>query len=282
MNTIRLGPFVLPGDSVLMLAALIIALIVGRISARGRDVPIVDTLLWLAFTGVVAARLVFVLRYWGAYAADPVSIIDIRDGGFDAIGGLLGMAAYASAVVSRRPRMRRPLGLAILAGVLVWGAAGGALKLMNPTRLTRPDATLQALDGRTTTLDALARAWPGAPMVVNLWASWCPPCRAEMPMLTAAQREHPEVIFVFANQGESPATIRHFLRTESLTPEHVLVDPGRRIARAVNAQAFPTTLFFNAQGRLAARHLGMLSRATLARALDRLSSDTVAEESKIQ
>ena len=47
----------------------------------------------------------------------------------------------------------------------------------------------------------------GKPSVVNLWATWCGPCRAEMPTLAAAQKNTPDVIFVFVNQGESQATV---------------------------------------------------------------------------
>jgi thiol-disulfide isomerase/thioredoxin len=270
MSALSLGPLTIPIHYALLLLALVTALVVGRISARGRNVPISDTLFTLALAGILAARAVFVLRYWGQYASNPVSIIDIRDGGFDAIGGLLGMAAYASFVFHRRPSMRRPLGLAVPAGLLVWVVAGGILSLMQSGPMTRPEMPLARLAGDTTTLDELAAVKPDAPMVVNLWASWCPPCRTEMPMLVAAQQARPGVVFVFANQGEAPGTIRHFLQSEALAPHNVLVDSGQRLARAANAQAFPTTLFFAADGRLVDRHMGLLSRATLARALNRI------------
>ncbi|MGB7756874.1 MAG: TlpA disulfide reductase family protein [Salinisphaera sp.] len=278
MNSVHIGPFMIAIDQALMLIALAAAIIAGRVAVRGRDVPIVDTLFSLALAGIIAARVVFVLRYWGQYHAAPLAIIDIRDGGFDAVGGLLGMAAYASHAVRRRPALRRPLALAVLSGALVWGATSGVFRLIGSPPMTRPDVDLQTLAGRTTTLDALAQAQPGKPMVVNLWASWCPPCRAEMPMLTDAQRTHPDLIFAFVDQGESPATVKTFLRRESLAPAHVLIDSGQRLARAAEARAFPTTLFFAANGQLIERHIGRLSRATLAQGLDRLPPHASTEE----
>lgn len=276
---ISLGPLAISLDQLWLLLALIAALIAGRLASRGGQPKPTDTLFSLVLVGLVVARVVFVLRYWPEYADHPLGVIDIRDGGFDAVGGLLGMAFYASLKVLRQPALRqpalrRPLGVAIVAGALVWGATGGVLGLIGSSQPGRPDVALATLDGQSTSLETIAAAHPHQPMVVNLWASWCPPCRAEMPMLAAAQSRNSNVTFVFANQGESAHTAREFLSSESLTMGNVLLDRGRRLARHVGAQAYPTTLFYNAAGRLVDRHMGMLSRATLARALQRIDHDT--------
>lgn len=162
----------------------------------------------------------------------------------------------------------------------MWGATGGALSLMQSTRPMRPDVKLVTLDGHSITLYAIAARHPHQPMVVNLWASWCPPCRAEMPMLAAAQAHDPNVTFVFANQGESASAARQFLSSESLTLNNVLLDSGRRLARSVGTQAYPTTLFYNAAGRLVDRHMGMLSRATLTQAIESAESASVHHSTK--
>jgi len=60
--------------------------------------------------------------------------------------------------------------------------------------------------------------------VVNLWASWCPPCRHEMPVLQQAQAANTDVNFVFVNQGETPGTIRSYMDRRALTLRNVLVD----------------------------------------------------------
>src|SRR3546814_7473677 len=65
----------------------------------------------------------------------------------------------------------------------------------------------------------------GEPMVVNLWATWCPPCRREMPVLAKAQEERGDVTFVFVNQGESESEIRDYLRESHLQLSNVLLDP---------------------------------------------------------
>lgn len=270
--TLSLGPWAISVDQLWLILAFVAALIAGHLASRGRAPKPTDALFTLALAGLVAARVAFVLRYWPEYANHPLGMIDIRDGGFDTVGGLVGMAFYASFKVARQPQLRRPLGAAMLAGALVWAATGGALSLMQSTPSSRPDVKLATLDGQSVTLDAIAARHPQQPMVVNLWASWCPPCRAEMPMLAAAQAHNPNVTFVFANQGESARAARKFLSSESLNLNNVLLDSGRRLARSVGTQAYPTTLFYNAAGRLVDRHTGMLSRATLTQGLERAES----------
>jgi thiol-disulfide isomerase/thioredoxin len=273
MNSLHLGPFAISLSVGLLVAALIVALAVGAIVGRGRKLRIVDTLLLLVLIGLVVARIVFVLRYLPQYMSAPWSVIDIRDGGFDLIGGLVAGGLAGAWLAWRKPALRTPLSAAVAAGVIGWVVLGGAIGLIDNTRPSRPEVVLTKLDGLSIPLQELARQHPGEPMVVNLWATWCPPCRAEMPTLAAAQRKHSNVVFVFVNQGESAAAVRRFMREESISPANVLLDMNQHLARATHVRAYPTTLFFNADGKLVDRHLGMLSRATLARALNRLPSD---------
>ena len=106
-------------------------------------------------------------------------------------------------------------------------------------------------------------------MVVNLWASWCPPCRREMPMLEQAQQARDDVSFVFVNQGESVDAVETFLQRESLSLDHLYRDPNMAFGRKVGAMAMPTTLYYNGDGQLVDTHFGELSRATLDRSLER-------------
>ena len=109
-------------------------------------------------------------------------------------------------------------------------------------------------------------------MVVNLWASWCPPCRREMPVLAAAQQSDPEARFVFVNQGEDGTTAGNFLRSARLDLHYVLLDPSAGFGREVGSTALPTTLFYDASGRLVDTHLGELSVGALAKKLNQFHS----------
>jgi thiol-disulfide isomerase/thioredoxin len=134
-----------------------------------------------------------------------------------------------------------------------------------------PTVLLTTLAGEPVDLAGLAA---GQPLVVNLWASWCPPCRREMPVLAAAQQQETGVRFVFANQGEGAATAQRYLSASQLALANVVLDPGTALGKAVGSTALPTTLFYDAKGRLVDTHLGELSAASLASKLKQLRTPT--------
>ncbi|TAM11212.1 MAG: TlpA family protein disulfide reductase [Nevskiaceae bacterium] len=270
MNVLSLGPLALPLTFGILLVCIIAAIITARRLARERRADATDRVMTGVIVALLAARAAFVIRYWPQYADAPLSMLDIRDGGFGWIGALLGIAAYASWALWRQPGLRKALGGGLAAAAIAWAALNGIAGLLDNSQLTRPAVALTTPDGAATSLDALAAAHPGLPMVVNLWATWCPPCRAELPMLVAAQKAHPDVVFVFVDQGEALDTVRDYLRAERLAPRNLLLDGHKDLARVTNTMAFPTTFFFTPDGHLATQHMGMLSKATLARALGRL------------
>ena len=160
-----------------------------------------------------------------------------------------------------------PLALSLLAGAFVWGGIS-AVVLLNDKARSMPQVVLTTLEGRSVPLESLK----GQPMVVNLWATWCPPCRREMPVLRDAQVRDQDVVFVFANQGESADKVRKYLDSEGLSLGNVLLDPTGELARQIGSRAMPTTLFFDGKGRLADTRIGELSAATLAQRIESLRS----------
>ncbi len=137
-----------------------------------------------------------------------------------------------------------------------------ALALPGPP-LRLPGMTLERLEGGTLALSQLA----GKPVVVNLWASWCGPCRREMPALRKAQLAHPGVAFIFVNQGETPDEIRAYLSRQDIVLDNIVLDDKAALARFLGSKALPSTFFFDRDGKLVARRVGELSAATLSQHL---------------
>jgi thiol-disulfide isomerase/thioredoxin len=197
-----------------------------------------------------------------------LSALNIRDGGFDATTGLIVACVIAAELTRRNSLLRRPLLAATLAGYAVWIGGGLANEALAPTRVPMPDVLVRRLDGAQVPL----HSYGGRPLVVNLWATWCPPCRREMPVLARAQKTHPELGFVYVNQGESSETVARYLASEGLRMTNVVIDPAREVAARTGAAGYPTTLFYDARGVLRLRHVGELSDATLRDKLHQLNT----------
>jgi thiol-disulfide isomerase/thioredoxin len=201
------------------------------------------------------------------YLHEPLGIFDIRDGGWEATAGFAAAFLYGLTQVRRLPLLRQPVLVAFVTTLLLWtaGEVAVAASTRSPGK-PLPALSLLTLDGRRVELTGFA----GKPTVVNLWATWCPPCRREMPLLQQAQAAHPGVNFVFVNQGESREDVVRYLAGAGLTLGNVLLDARRATGAAFQESALPTTLFFDAQGRLDATRIGALSEATLAQRLQAL------------
>ncbi|WP_313312763.1 TlpA disulfide reductase family protein [Pulveribacter sp.] len=269
-----LGPLVLPWAGVIVLAAWLIASTLHDRSARRAGLPPGPHAWVLALLALAAARLGFVLQYGREYAGAPWTALDIRDGGWSAGWGLLAGALYVLALWLRRNPWRRPVALAATVGAGLWLAGSGALQLAQPAAPTAlPAWQGVALDARTVQLPALQ----GRPVVINLWASWCPPCRREMPVLLRARADNPEVRFLWVNQGEAPETVVGFAAAQQLPQADVVLDQSSQLGALLGHRALPTTLFYDARGALVAVRSGELSAATLAQHL-RLTAQPLSKE----
>lgn len=84
-----------------------------------------------------------------------------------------------------------------------------------------------------------------------------------MPVLAQAQRDYPGAVFLMVNQGEQASTVTHFLQPKGLAFDHVLLDPLSEALQTFGSRGLPTTLFFDAQGKLVDSHMGELTAARL-------------------
>lgn len=177
---------------------------------------------------------------------------------------------FARRAMRYAPRVRsRGRFLAILGGALalgsrhrdadsgwhhVHGANGLALSTTTPL-----DLTFVTVDGSLFRLaDHRDRL-----VVVNLFASWCAPCNAEAPDVTAFAAAHTaDTIVVSVDVGETAATAREF-RGRFAIDYPVASDESSSVYKAIGMHAYPTTLFVRPNGRLSCAFVGQLSRADL-------------------
>ncbi|NYT62792.1 TlpA family protein disulfide reductase [Alcaligenaceae bacterium] len=258
---IGVGPFPI------QIFTIIGAVLLGWMTARfvARRVPevsyktagsmILDAVVW----GLLAARLIYIAQWWDEYSAKPMSMLAIGDRGFSWWAGIVVAVAYIWWRTRLTQALRGPVLAGVMVGVVAWAVAGGVLNLMQSSAPPLPDLQLVTLDERSISLSAYA----GRPIVLNLWASWCPPCRREMPVFEQAQTEFPGVAFVLVNQGENPKQAQAFLESEGLKLTDILLDPASELMRLMGSRGLPTTLFFDAQGRMVDSHLGEITMPSL-------------------
>ncbi len=104
----------------------------------------------------------------------------------------------------------------------------------------------------------------GLPVVVNIWASWCAPCRTEMPLLqTAADTYAGEALILGVASNDDPGEAKRFLDDLGLTYPNVFDTTGE-IRVALGLTAYPTTYIFGADGAIRARVNGGISEQRLA------------------
>jgi cytochrome c biogenesis protein CcmG/thiol:disulfide interchange protein DsbE len=124
------------------------------------------------------------------------------------------------------------------------------------------------------TLEALQTSLmtSGAPSVVNVWASWCLPCRSEAPLIAEGSLVHPDVDFIGLNVKDTPPRARQFM-AEYLSDAdmvHYANERGRIPVELGGGAGVPITFFYDRSGALVATHRGIIDEPTLARFLDEI------------
>lgn len=269
MNSISIGPLVFSHGRFIAVLTILAFVLATEILARRRPDSVNPIRFWANMAlviWIVAARLGFVWAHWDAFAPDPWTVLAIWQGGFDTRTGTFGLGATLFAAFISRPRAAGPVLAGVVAAALVFSV--GTLLLPDETRGRIPAASFADLTGAPVSLAQR----DGQPLVLNLWATWCPPCRREMPMMVDVAGSQEGVDIVFANQGEREGTIRNYLDLTDLSTDGVVRDPNNALMQKFALQGLPSTLFFAADGSLRAVHTGEISRAALLSGIEDLKN----------
>jgi len=285
MLAVTLGPLALPMPPLLLLVAVVAAQwLASRLARRPRGddadaaaratrgARAADAVTTAALLGLLAARGVYLAGHVQAYTDSPWSAFDVRDGGWHAGAGLAAGLTWLAWRGLRAPALRPALAAGASAGALLWFGLSAALGPRAGAAL--PELAL--VEHTSSAALTLAQAAQGRPAVVVLWASWCAPCRQEMPLLAAAQQRETGLRFLFVNQGESAATVRRYLAGLPYAVQNVLLDERSALGPAVGSPGLPTTVFYDARGRQVDAHFGLLNAAALESRLGPLRAGPVA------
>jgi cytochrome c biogenesis protein CcmG, thiol:disulfide interchange protein DsbE len=159
---------------------------------------------------------------------------------------------------------------AIVAGVIVVALVGGVILILRigtgsassttVVRLGKPAPTfsLRSLDGPQVDL----ASYRGKPVILNFWASWCDPCRRELPLLLLERGKHPgvELVGIVYQDADAPAKAFH----DNIGGDWPgLSDPGGKVASEYLVRAIPETFFIDKGGVLRDRNFGEIDQGTL-------------------
>jgi thiol-disulfide isomerase/thioredoxin len=184
---------------------------------------------------------------------------------------ILAVLTVAVAVVAMVRYTRR-----VEASMAHASVSGGTIGLLRDRRQI-PDFTATTIDGRTLSLAALR----GKVVLVNFWATWCPPCRAEIPDLVALQARYKDQLLVIGVSQDSGAAdqVAGFVSRYGINYPIVMSTP--EIERLFpNVYALPTSFVLDRDGRVAQKHVGILNASLTeaeARALAGLAIDARVE-----
>ena len=261
MNAISIGPLVFDGARFAAVLGLLSFFVACGITARmQRGRPAGDVARWAGaavIAWIVAARIGFVVVNWSEFAPRPLDTFKLWQGGFHpGAGWVAGIAVFLLALLREAKAVLKPLAVGGVAALIAHRAVTAMLPLPD---VMLPQEQLVAVDNS----EGVQLAGRDRPVVLNLWATWCPPCRREMPMMTELAANTPGVDFVFANQGDSNGQILGFRTREGLPLDGMVRDPQSRLMSALGAFGLPTTMVFDAEGRLVAAQAGEVSRAAL-------------------
>jgi len=122
-----------------------------------------------------------------------------------------------------------------------------------------PDFKLITLSGETIALEDLR----GHPVLINFWATWCGPCRLEMPAFQERYVQYkPDLRVIAVNFDENKEDVQTFVNELELTFD-ILLDPGAEVQKLYQIRGYPTSFFIDADGIIQVQHIGLIVESQL-------------------
>lgn len=182
--------------------------------------------------------------------------------------------------------MIKKLSASLIVALLITGCGIDIPEGYRPSESAVPSASITeiAIDQRSEPIEISGPGLNGGEIttqnmpgivIVNAWASWCPPCRKEWPIFVEIQNQYPEVNILGLNEADDINAAKDFLSTQEGNWPHIS-DPNQAIAAkadVVQGSYLPGTIILDKQHRVAAKFVGPVNQVDLTRILDQLASE---------
>jgi thiol-disulfide isomerase/thioredoxin len=180
----------------------------------------------------------------------------------------------------------KKLSASLIASVLVTGCGVDIPQGYRPSESAIPNASITEIqiDQRAESIEITGPGLNGGQVttasmtgvvVVNAWASWCPPCREEWPIFVEIQKQYPEVNLLGLNEADAAEAAADFLSTQEGSWPHIS-DPNQAIAAkfdVVQGSYLPGTIVLDKQHRVAAKFVGPVNESDLSRIIKNLLAE---------
>ena len=277
------GPFLVPTRVAGFIFSALLALWLVRRTAHFLKVDaalsarIAEHSLWI---GIAASRLGYVVWNWSAFEGKPWTAFYLWQPGYSFAAGFGAALIYAFHRIYKQQRtLRNPIAAALGAGftfpvLLFTGMLITMNKFVDPNVLTPGDSVSQYqltdLNGKPVSFDD----YKGKGIVLNFWATWCPPCRREMPLLESVYQQYKTqgVVVIGISMGEPRDIVQRYVDSAGVTypiwnnlarPGQITTVNGTILSDQFNVVGLPTTFFIDRNGIIQSSHVGELNRAIL-------------------
>jgi len=277
-----LGPLLLPTRAIGFVLLAILALWMVRHLAKRiegdaeRIAGVAEQAIWV---GLAFSRLTFAIANWSSYAAKPWTVLYFWQPGYTFSPGVVAALLYIAFRISRAPEEKRrayissmiggfTLPILLFAGLLLTMNRFVAAEIFTPGD-TLPDYQATALGGAP----AYFSDYQGKALVINFWATWCPPCRREMPLLESTYQKYKnqEVMFIGVSVDESPDMVQEYVDSVGVSYpiwENAVIRresgaSNTAMSRLFGIVGFPTTFFVDTNGVIQSSYVGELNQAIL-------------------
>jgi peroxiredoxin len=159
--------------------------------------------------------------------------------------------------------------IALIITAIIVAVSNNSNKAINGKYSMAQDFTVTDLDGNSVKLSDFR----GQYVFLNFWATWCPPCKAEMPEIEKIRQLFPErnLVILAVSTGEDKSTVAAFIKQYGYTFD-IALDTNQSVASKYNITGIPTSFFIDMEGNIVAKAVGGLSESAMMNYVNQLIS----------